>query len=310
MKCLICYKPLDNSEKDYHKTRLKKEFGRNHNLQIDINETELITFAKKVIEAKISITGVQPKLSLWLEESRQNLRFTIIDNKSNFIIKPQSEIYEKLPENEDLCLHLASELGILTAKHCLIKLNSGTLAYITQRFDRIKEKKLASEDLCQLSETLTEYKYRGSYEKTGRTIQKFSSQSGFDSLNFFELVLFSFIIGNADMHLKNFSMFETMDGGFTLSPAYDLISTFLAIKDENEQLALTINEKKNKISKNDFDMLAKSLGLNQKQLDNIYQKFVAKTPNVLWWISNSFLSTNQKEKLQLLVTSRIKMMEL
>ena len=310
MKCLICYKPLDKLEIDYHKKCLKKEFGLKQMPSININEKELKKYAKELIEANIAITGVQPKLSLWLEESKQNIRFTIVDNKSNFIIKPQNEVYQSLPENEDLCMHLASELNISTAKHCLIKLPSGSLAYITQRFDREKDGKLASEDLCQLTETLTEHKYRGSYEKTGKIINKYSSQPGFDTLNYFELVLFSFIIGNADMHLKNFSMLENVDGNFSLSPAYDLLSTFLVIDNEGEQLSLTINGKRNKVKLKDFDILAKSLSLNEKQKENIYQKFLKKEKNIEWWIENSFLPKNQKEKLQNLIDLRFKMLSI
>ncbi len=310
MKCLICYKPLDKSEIDYHKKCLKKEFGLKQMPSININEKELKTYAKELIEANIAITGVQPKLSLWIEESKQNIRFTVVDNKSNFIIKPQSEVYQSLPENEDLCMHLSSELNIQTAKHSLIKLSSGHLAYITQRFDREKGKKIASEDLCQLTETLTEHKYRGSYEKTGKIIGKYSSQPGFDALNYFELILFSFITGNADMHLKNFSMLENIDGKFTLSPAYDLLSTFLVIDNEDEQLSLTINGKKNKVKLKDFDILAKSLSLNEKQKENIYQKFLKKEKNIEWWVKNSFLPKKKKEKLQNLIDTRLKILNI
>ena len=307
MNCLICYKPLGKQEKDYHKKCLKKEFGINEMPLIDIDEKELKDYAKKIISANIAITGVQPKLSLWLEKSKQNIRFTIIDNKSNFIIKPQSEIYENLPENEDLCMHMASELKIKTAKHSLVRLPSGNLAYITKRFDRENDKKLASEDLCQLSEVLTEHKYRSSYEKTGKIIKKYSTQPGFDVLNYFELILFNFIIGNADMHLKNFSMLEGTSGAFTLSPAYDLLSTFLAIKNENEQMCLTINGKKNKITVNDFNSLARNLSINEKQKGNIYQKLLNKEDNLKWWIRNSFLPEHQKDILQELIENRIKM---
>lgn len=308
MKCLICYKPLDESEKDYHKKCLKKEFGLKQMPKVNIDEKELKKYAKEQIEANTAITGVQPKLSLWLEESKQNIRFTIVDNKSNFIIKPASEVYQALPENEDLCMHLASELNIKTAKHSLIRMSSDNLAYITQRFDRVKDRKMASEDLCQLTESLTEHKYRGSYEKTGRTIRQYSSQSGLDTITFFELVMFSYIIGNADMHLKNFSMLENIDGRFTLSPAYDLLSTFLAIDNEPEQLSLTINGKKNKINKSDFDLLAKNLSLNEKQRDNSYEKFINKKEKIAWWIYNSFLPNIQKEKLQDLIDKRIEIL--
>lgn len=307
-KCLICYKSLDKSDTDYHEKCLKKEFGFNQMPLIEINEKDLKSYAKTLLGENVAITGVQPKLSLWLEDSKQNIRFTIVDNKSNFIIKPQSELYKCLPENEDLCMRLAAELGIKTAKHCLIKLPSGNLAYITQRFDRTKKEKLASEDFCQLSETLTEHKYRGSYEKMGKTIKLYSSQSGLDLLNFFELVLYSFIIGNADMHLKNFSMLEDVSGNFTLSPAYDLISTFLVIDNEDDQVSLNLNGKKNKINRTDFDFLAKSLGLSEKQKENSYIKYLEKKEIIKWWITNSFLPMEQKEKIQALIDKRIKLL--
>jgi len=308
MNCLLCYKPIDESEKNYHKKCVSKIFGLKQMPLIDIDDKKLSSYAKVLIEANITITGVQPKLSLWLEKSKKNFRFTIIDNKSNYIIKPQSEIYEALPENEDLCMHLADEFGIKTATHCLVKLPSGNLAYITQRFERIGERKLACEDLCQLTETLTEHKYRGSYEKTGKVIKQFSSQSGFDALHYFELVIFSFITGNADMHLKNFSMLENEDGNFFLSPAYDLVSTLLVIKNESEQMSLTLNGKRNKIKKDDFDMLAKSLSLTEKQKQNSYQSFFKKIDNAMWWIENSFLPKNQIKKLQQVLYTRIKLL--
>ncbi len=163
-------------------------------------------------------------------KEEKNIRFTVVDDKSNYIIKPQSETFKALPENEDLCMHLAEGFGIQVAKHGLGRLPSGRLAYLTQRFERVENNKLACEDLCQHTETLTEHKCRGSYEKTGKTIKQFSTQAGLDALHYFELTMFSFISGNADMHLKNFSMLEKANGSFSLSPAYDLVSTLLVIK--------------------------------------------------------------------------------
>ncbi|NOX18259.1 MAG: HipA domain-containing protein [Chlorobi bacterium] len=305
MRCLICYKPLEDSAENYHAECLKKEFDINEMPAIDIDDAKLKSYAINLIEANVAVTGVQPKLSLWLEKSKKNIRFTIVDRKSNFIIKPQSEAYESLPENEDLCMRLASAFGLQTAKHSLVKLPSGNLAYITQRFDRFEEEKLACEDLCQLSETLTEHKYRGSYEKAGKTIRKFSAQPGLDALSFFEAILFNFIIGNADMHLKNFSMIENKSGSFVLSPYYDLLSVFLAIENETEQTALTVNGKKNKLTGNDFDALAENLSLNKKQTENVYEKFLAKNENAERLIENSFLPETQKEKLFELMKVRI-----
>ena len=305
MNCLLCYKPLDKNETDYHQKCIHNIFGYKQMPAIDINEKELNKYAKEIVGARMAITGVQPKLSLWLEVIKNNLRFTIVDNKSNYIIKPQSEIYEALPENEDLCMHLANEFGIKTATHGLVRLPSGSLAYITKRFDRNGESKLACEDLCQLTETLTEFKYRGSHEKIGKIIKQYSSQSGIDTLRYFELVLFSFISGNADMHLKNFCMLEDEDGKFTLSPAYDLVSTALVIDNEPEQLSLTMNASKNKITKKDFDLFGNSLSLNEKQMINSYVFFNSKLENALWWIANSFLPSPQKSRLKNLVLERI-----
>ncbi len=307
MNCLLCYKSLDKDEIDYHQKCVASVFGMKQIPLIDIDEKKLSTYAKKIICANNAITGVQPKLSLWLEESKKTIRFTIVDDKSNYIIKPQSETYTSLPENEDLCMHLAHEYEIKAATHGLIRLPSGSLAYIAKRFERDGEKKLACEDLCQLTETLTEHKYRGSYEKTGKTINQYSSQAGLDMLRYFELVVFSFITGNADMHLKNFSMLEGDDGVFALSPAYDLVSTALVIKNETEQMSLTLNGKRNKITKKEFDVLAKSLSLTEKQIQNCYQSFFDKLDSAMWWIDNSFLSEEQKESFKKLIKHRTKL---
>lgn len=308
MNCLICYKELSAEENDYHSKCVFTEFGMREMPSIDIDENKLSKYAKEIVSANTAITGVQPKLSLWLEESRKNVRFTIIDNKSNYIIKPQSDTFASLPENEDLCMHLANQFGIETAKHGLVRLPSGKLAYLTKRFERLGDKKLACEDLCQLTETLTEHKYRGSYEKTGKVIQQYSTQSGLDSIKFFETIVFCFISGNADMHLKNFSMLERNDGQFSLSPAYDLVSTYLAIISEPEQMSLTLNGRKNKLVKSDFDILGKSLNLNEKQIINTYQIFSKNMDNAFWWIKNSFLPDNQKDRLIKLVTHRVSLL--
>lgn len=312
MNCLLCYKPIINSsELDYHTACIKKVFGYKQMPLIEIDDKMLSDYAKKMVESNAGITGVQPKLSLWLEESKKDIRFTVIDNKSNYIIKPQSETYQSLPENEDLCMHLATIFGIKTATHGLIKLPSGNLAYITKRFDRVGDTKIAVEDLCQLSETLTENKYRGSYEKVGKVIKSYSTQVGFDMLNYFSLLVFSFVTGNADMHLKNFSMLETGDGAiFSLSPAYDLVSTFLVIENEDEQMSLTLNGRKNKLKKQDFDVLASNLALTEKQRDNCYSVFKNKMNDAIEMIENSFLPIYQKEKLKTLLVSRIEMFQL
>lgn len=305
MNCLLCYDPLTSEELDYHSKCIMKVFGLKQMPEIDIEEKKLRDYAKRIVGANNAITGVQPKLSLWLEKNSKEIRFTIVDGKSDYIIKPQSETYLALPENEDLCMHLAEAVGLEVATHGLVRLGSGKLAYITKRFDRYGKLKIASEDLCQLTESLTEYKYRGSYEKTGKTIRQFSTQSGLDVLHYYKLILFCFITGNADMHLKNFSMLEKEDGAFGLSPAYDLVSTYLVIKNEPEQMGLNINGKKNKLSKKDFDILGSSLQLNEKQIKNCYKSFADTFDKMLWWIDRSFLPTEHKDSLKKIVSTRI-----
>ncbi len=309
MNCLLCYKPLTSQEFDYHLKCIANVFGLKQIPEFDFDENKLSEYAKRIIRANKSITGVQPKLSIWLEETRKNIRFTIVDDKSNYIIKPQSKTYLSLPENEDLCMHLANELGIEVATHSLVRLKSGNLAYITKRFDRDNTNKIACEDLCQLTETLTEHKYRGSYEKVGKTIKLYSTQSGLDVLHYFQLVLFSFITGNADMHLKNFSMMEKKDGAFSLSPAYDLVSTHLVIKGETEQMSLNLNGKKNIISRKDFDALGLNLQMTEKQIYNCYNLFIDSLDKLNWWIDNSFLPQEHKSNLKEIVSERIALLK-
>lgn len=308
MNCLLCYKPLTAEETDYHSKCAAHGFGFKRMAEFDIDDKQLSEHARKIVGANQAITGVQPKLSLGLEKTKNGMRFTIVDEKSNYIIKPQSETYSSLPENEDLCMHLAAEFGIEVAKHGLVRLKSGNLAYITERFDRSGDHKIACEDLCQLSESLTAHKYRGSYEKTGKIIAQYSTQPGLDVSNYFQLILFSFITGNADMHLKNFSMIEKLDGTFCLSPAYDLVSTCLVIKNETEQMSLNLNGKKNKLSKKDVDRLGFNLQLTEKQIKNCYNSFVDRVDKAQWWIDNSFLPTEQKVTLTELIAQRIKLL--
>jgi len=204
-KCLYCYNPLEENQIDFHPTCAKKIFDSPNvpKINMDIKQIALDSIAKQ-----ISVTGVQPKLSL--ELAKNPLRFTIFDLSGNYILKLPSEYYTELPENEDVTMHLAELVGIKTAKHSLIRLPTNELAYITKRFDRNKKGKIAVEDFCQLTENITEYKYRGSVEQIGKTTLKFTFNNRFELQKLFELVLFSFLTGNTDMHLKNFSLIENV----------------------------------------------------------------------------------------------------
>lgn len=206
-----------------------------------------------------------------------------------------------MPQNEDVTMHLASLVKIKTAQHCLIKLASGELAYITKRFDRNKKEKIAVEDFCQLTENLTEHKYQGSIEKVTKTTHQNTSNKGLEALRLFELVLFCYLTGNADMHLKNFALIEHSLGEFELSPAYDLLSTALVIPDDKEESALTINGKKSRLKKKDFDALTVSMNINTKALESIYTKFERVLPIWIDFIKQSFLTKSiQKNYIELL----------
>src|ERR1700744_1231465 len=239
--CLHCYQPLDKGEKDFHKNCSHKFFGTPEPPLLDYSLDQMKELAAQSVLQRISITGVQPKMSLHIEKKPGDpllSRLTIVGLWGHYILKPPSEEFPHLPENEDLTMHLAALFGIETAQHSLIRLKTGELAYITKRFDRVNGRKLPLEDMCQLTETLTSQKYRGSMEKVGKHIDLFSSSPGFDKLALFVLTLFSFVSGNADMHLKNFSLLTGETGRIRLAPAYDLLSTKLAMPDDREDIAL------------------------------------------------------------------------
>jgi len=255
----------------------------------------------------VSVTGAQAKLSVDLDNlnrSRRRARFTLVGLWGNYILKPPSEQYESLPELEDLTMHLAEVFGIRTVPHSLIRLRSGELAYITRRVDRVEGRKLAMEDMCQLTEKLTEDKYKGSMEQVGRIIRKFSDNSGFDALEFLELAVFSFLAGNADMHLKNFSLIRSTEGTVSLAPAHDLIATKLAIPQDTEEMALTINGKKSNLRKADFGILGENLGINEKVVANSFSQFSEAFPGAVAFVGRSFLNERLRDAYASLLAER------
>lgn len=206
--------------------------------------------AKEIVTSSTTVPGVQAKLSLELARGHNGepQRFTIVGLWGRFILKPQTDRFACLPENEDLTMHMAEAAGIKTVPHSLIRFADGELCYITRRIDRTRTGgKIAMEDMCQLSERLTEDKYKGSYERISKLIRRYSAAPLLDIVNFWEIVLFSWLTGNADMHLKNFSLYRPVDR-YMLAPAYDLLSTALAIAEDEEELALTLNGKRNGLS--------------------------------------------------------------
>lgn len=316
-KCLYCYKEIDSEElktnagfNGYHQKCSRKIFEKISPPELDFTEEEILELAKQIIKSQKTVPGVQPKLSLGLTaDSEIPERLTIVGLWGEFILKPQTDIYQNLPENEDLTMHLAEISKIKTVEHSLIRLKSGQLAYITKRIDRKKGKKSHMEDMCQLTERLTEHKYKGSYEQIAKAIKKYTINSGLDVTNYFELVLFSFLTGNNDMHLKNFSLLKT-NLEYSLCPAYDLVASELVVEGDDEDLALNLNGKKKKIKKNDFYLAMKGAGLDLKVIENIFKKYKNLLPKWICFIDQSFLPNEAKEEYKNLIKKKSEQIEL
>ena len=268
--------------------------------------------AWEVIRSHSTVTGVQAKLSLDIhggENKNEPKRFTIVGLWGGYILKPPTPHYPHMPEVEDLTMHLAELAKITTVPHSLIRMQSGNLAYITRRVDRTKQGKLQMEDMCQLTERLTEQKYHGSYEQIASAIVRYSVHPVLDVINFYEQVLFSFLTGNADMHLKNFSLFNRPGIGYTLAPAYDLLATALVNPADKEELALTLNGKKRNIGKKDFTTAFATAQLDEKQQKNIFAKFDKAMAQWMDFIDISFLDAEMKESYKQLLTNRLQRLQ-
>jgi serine/threonine-protein kinase HipA len=306
-RCLVCYLTLEGNEVDFHAACSKKMFGTTVPPELPYNEDNIEELAEQVIQSQTTVTGVQPKLSLHLataDEPNRPKRFTIVGMWGGYILKPPSPHFLHMPEVEDLTMHLAEIAKIKVVPHSLIRLQSGNLAYITKRIDRVKKSKLNMEDMCQLTERLSEEKYHGSYEQIAKTILKYSANPGLDVVNFFEIVLFSFLTGNADMHLKNFSLINQPLTGPVLSPAYDLIATALVNPADDEDMALTLNGRKKKIKRSDFEAAFTTLKLDPKQQDNIFIKMEKIVPKWERKIDLSFLTDEWKAMYKALIKER------
>ena len=306
-RCLYCYLPLKADDIDFHTKCSRKMFEEPVAPSLQYSEENIEEIAKQVIQSQTTVTGVQPKLSLHItngDNQNDPKRFTIVGLWGGYILKPPSLYYPQLPEVEDVTMHLAEIAKIVVVPHSLIRMKSGSLAYITRRIDRVKKAKLLMEDMCQLTGRMTEDKYHGSYEQIAKAIQKYSANPGLDVINFFELVLFSFLTGNSDMHLKNFSLIKTPEIGYMLTPAYDLVATVLVNPADDEDLALTLNGKKKKIKRQDFIAAFNSLKLNLNQQQNVFNKMTMCKAKWLDFIDTCFLNIDMKIAYKNLIEQR------
>ena len=293
-KCLYCYKELGEGLVDFHPGCAKSFFGTERAPMLPYTRDNMSELARKVIRSSVSVTGVQAKMSLDIDRGRKHepAKFTIVGLWGKYIFKPQSGKYPCLPELEDLTMKMAEAAHIRTARHTLIRLSDGELGYLTLRMDRGgKGEKISMLDLCQLSNRLTEHKYYGTYQQLAETVKRYSSAPMLDVQRFWELVLFSWISGNSDMHCKNFSLIDSGNGEYVLAPAYDLLAVLLADPSDPEEMALSFRTggEKAGFDRKTFLSAMQESGLSEAQSSFLIQRITSAAPRWRALIAESFL---------------------
>ena len=312
MNCLCCGKPIkDNNESSgWHKTCIKKFFTTTVIPEIEITDSVLEELAKESTNKGYTIPGVQKKLSLHLSKEVYP-RLTVVNYPTGYILKPQVKEFRALPEAEHIVMSMADKAKIRTVPHALVK-SKDSYAYITKRIDRVFSKDsnvklIAMEDFCQLDLRLTKDKYKGSCERCGNIIKKYSSRSGLDMSELFYRLVFSFIVGNSDMHLKNFSLIESESGSgeYHLSPAYDLLPVNVIMPEDKEEFALPINGKKRNIHRKDFLIFAASCGIVKLAAEKMIEQLISMVPIFIEMCCNSLMPQDMKEAFIELVDKRV-----
>lgn len=305
-RCLFCYLPLAAGERDFHEKCAKKFFGSACVPALPYTRAKIGDLARRIIRSQTTIAGVQPKLSLSLEKAAtRDARLTIVGLWGKFILKPQTQRFSELPENEDCTMHLAEISGIKTVPHSLIRFSDGELCYISRRIDRAaRGGKIPMEDFCQISGRVSADKYKSSYEKIARGLARFSAFPGFDVAVLAEIVLFSWLTGNSDMHLKNFSLVASADGELRLAPAYDLLNVALAMPNDRDELALTLHGKTRNLTRNDFEAAFADFRIPARAVRNIFEKFEAAVPAWKDFVEISFLSGQARERCAEIISAR------
>lgn len=298
-KCLYCYQELEDGQRAYHPACAKKFFGKAEAPVLPYSRDNINDLARESVLSRIAVTGVQSKLSMDVNKGGKDEpdRLTIVGLWGKYILKTKSEAFPWLPEVEDLTMHLAEIAKIDVVPHTLIRFSDGEMAYLTKRIDRDQNgKKYLMEDLCQISERLTTEKYKSSYENVAKIIKFHSSAPMLDLVNFWEVVVFSWITGNSDMHLKNFSLISRVPGHYVLSQAYDLVNVHLVFPEDVEELAMMLDGRKKHINKQNFVRAMTSSGLEDKPIENIFRKLMDAAPKWYDFIDASFLPAELKEK--------------
>ncbi len=304
-RCLYCYEALD-CEGDFHAACSKEFFGSTTPPQIPYSLDQMTELAKDVVERSVTVPGVQAKLSMSLIEEtkgKADVRLTVVGALGGqYIFKPPNERFQEMPKNEHVTMRMAEAMGIRVVPSSLIRLKSGELSYITKRIDRTEDgEKIHMLDMFQITEAFD--KYKSSMEKIGKALHAYSDNTMLDKIFFLELALFSFLTGNNDMHLKNFSLIES-SSGWILAPAYDLLNVAIILPEDTEELALTLDGKKKKLNWGHFEKLGLVLGLTDKQIQGVKKRMLRNKPKALKWLNKSFLSEEMKESYKRLLENR------
>lgn len=310
-RCLYCYKPLD-SELDFHNKCSLEFFGSATPPHIPYSIDQMADLAKNVVERSVTVPGVQAKLSMSLvkeAKGKADSRLTVVGALGGqYIFKPPSDQFPEIPANEHITMRIAETYGIRVVPSSLIRLASGELSYITKRIDRTeKGGKIHMLDMFQITEAYD--KYKSSMEKVGKALNDYSSNTLLDKIFYFELSVFSFLTGNNDMHLKNFSMIES-PSGWVLAPAYDLLNVSIVFPEDTEELALTLDGKKKKFKKEHFEKFGLGLGLTDKQIQGVFMRMIKNKTMATQWIDRSFLSNEMKKAFKSTLETRYKQLKI
>ena len=312
-KCLYCYKELQEGQVDFHPSCARKFFGSETAPILPYTRDNMSELARQVIRTSASVTGVQAKMSLDVNRGGKSepAKFTIVGLWGKYIFKPQSSMYPCLPELEDLTMKMAEVAHIRTARHTLIRLSDGELGYLTLRMDRGRHgEKISMLDMYQLTNRLTEHKYYGTYLQLAETIKKYSSAPMLDVQRFWEVVLFSWMTGNSDMHCKNFSLIDSGNGEYVLSPAYDLLSVLLADPHDTEEMAMTFTVGGNKsgFDRHTFMAAFTKSGISDTVANKMIERMKSFLPKLETLIDESFLPDKMKADYHLLLSKRIEVL--
>ena len=290
----------------YTDKHLRDMFGKPVMPTIPISLEQISLEAQK-LAGKLSISGVQPKLSVRLEGNT----LQPVAQDGQFILKPQTQEFPELPQNEYLCMQMGRQFGLNTAESILLELSDGSPAYLVKRFDRFKKgkhmEKLSCEDMHQILGGPN--KYTGSSEQVAKTIAQYCTFAPLELQRYFEITIFNFAIGNGDAHRKNFSLLTNEKEVIALSPAYDLVSSRLVIPEENEEMALTVNGKRNRLNKNDFLSFAETIKVDISYAEKKILELIDLHDEFANMINNSQLKLELRQRFCDILKQRIKVLK-